>query len=61
MTLDNRDEFIKLLLDARMSEASQQVAAIRQGLFSVVPQALFRMLSWQVSICHLVFALAFLP
>ncbi|NXC45230.1 HECD3 ligase, partial [Penelope pileata] len=44
---EDRKEFIRLVQKARLEESKEQVAAIRAGLLSVVPQVVLDLLSWQ--------------
>ncbi|XP_013403036.1 E3 ubiquitin-protein ligase HECTD3 isoform X2 [Lingula anatina] len=44
---EDRVEYIKLVQEARMNECEEQVAALREGLLSVVPQAVLDLLTWQ--------------
>jgi len=42
----DRDEFIRLAINARLSESDQQIRAIRKGLNAVVPANLLSLFSW---------------
>ncbi|NWW44321.1 HECD3 ligase, partial [Pedionomus torquatus] len=44
---EDRKEFIRLVQKARMEESKEQIAAIRAGLLSVVPQPVLDLLTWQ--------------
>ncbi|XP_025889253.1 E3 ubiquitin-protein ligase HECTD3 [Nothoprocta perdicaria] len=44
---EDRREFIRLVQKARLEESKEQIAAIRAGLFRVVPQAMLDLLPWQ--------------
>ncbi|NXP07397.1 HECD3 ligase, partial [Thinocorus orbignyianus] len=44
---EDRKEFIRLVQKARMEESKEQIAAIRAGLLSVVPQAVLDLLTWK--------------
>ncbi|XP_069719055.1 E3 ubiquitin-protein ligase HECTD3-like [Phaenicophaeus curvirostris] len=44
---EDRKEFIRLVQKARLEESKEQIAAIRAGLLSVVPQPVLDLLTWQ--------------
>ncbi|XP_010581023.1 PREDICTED: E3 ubiquitin-protein ligase HECTD3-like [Haliaeetus leucocephalus] len=44
---EDRKEFIRLVQRARLEESKEQIAAMRAGLLSVVPQPVLDLLTWQ--------------
>nr|XP_009477774.1 PREDICTED: E3 ubiquitin-protein ligase HECTD3-like [Pelecanus crispus] len=44
---EDRKEFIRLVQRARLEESKEQIAALRAGLLSVVPQPVLDLLTWQ--------------
>lgn len=54
VTFENREEFIKLVIQARLSESDQQIRAMKKGLDAVVPANLLSLFSWydlEVMVC----------
>ena len=47
ITLENIDEYVALLLEARLSESHQQIAKIKEGLESVVPAQFLGLFDWR--------------
>ena len=46
LSLENKKEFIELLLKARLDEGNLQIQSIRNGLEQVIPVGLLKLLSW---------------
>eukprot|EP00952_Eustigmatos_sp_NYUAD-ZCMA_P013581 53716-Eustigmatos_ZCMA.PRE.1 len=44
---DTRDQYCHLLLDYRLHEFDQQVAAMGRGLFALVPRTTLLLLTWR--------------
>ena len=47
LCFENRDEFARLVCQARLRESAPQIAAMRRGLCAVIPQPVVRM--WTVA------------
>ena len=47
VTFDRLEEYGDLVANARLNEGKLQIASLRQGLFSVIPQYVLHFVSWQ--------------
>ena len=47
VTLENCEEYCRLLVQARLDEANEQLACLRAGLAEVVPLPLLQLFTWQ--------------
>lgn len=54
VTYDTREEYVRLVLNARLTEHSAQIDAIRRGLGRIMPTQLLNLLTWrelEVMVC----------
>lgn len=47
VTIANRDEFVELALSLRLGEFNQQVAALRSGFITIIPERSLQLLTWE--------------
>eukprot|EP01123_Difflugia_compressa_P005936 TRINITY_DN1805_c0_g1_i1.p1 TRINITY_DN1805_c0_g1~~TRINITY_DN1805_c0_g1_i1.p1 ORF type:complete len:218 (-),score=26.87 TRINITY_DN1805_c0_g1_i1:21-674(-) len=47
VTYDNREEYVRLAVEARLNESKCQLKSVRRGLTDIVPEHLLSLLSWQ--------------
>ncbi len=47
VTKSNLEEYLRLIVKARLNEAQEQMRAIKEGIDYVIPMKIVRMMTWR--------------
>ncbi len=48
VTRENVEEYIKLIVKARLYESEKQMEAVREGVVYIIPEVILKQVTWQV-------------